>query len=549
MRARFLTGAVIGMLIVLGLSCSTSNVGELNSPQRGTSGFSLNVLNDSFIDGSSAKNFDLTIDEYDQHVVVNVNVTDATDLKALYFEMTYDASSFRPMTVEPAEAMGKNSDLLKLQVFQDPGKLTYGQVLTNWQYRPGFSGNGMIASVEFKRTPAVVTRRVSVPPNTPSSKTIAEWNSSTNTLSWYYYNTGDYNQNSKVDIGDLTPLGANFGASAGAPPAKFPVGTVLSVVDANNDGLINIQDLAPIGINWAKTAQGGYNVYHSLDSADIPLLPADPSNPATFMQNVAFNTAVGTPADRKRFGIVIAAPVANDYYWVRPNDVAGGTGVDGTPSQAAGGPPAALTLTLTNPPASGDGSAATPYLADITTDYVFQVMDAGSNNVSLTVTYLLSAGGAGSIAAGSATLNITDAYTGTFSVQATDGTDVSNLLWLQIGAPGGDLDIYADPADTDWNAPVTGTGTEADPYVLDSADLTKIYSLLADDDAAVHGVSGNPIAVNSLTWDGFPPFVGTWTEAGSFQANQFTSGYVFAQQAGPPVLNSNDVWVEIHLLP
>ncbi len=195
-------------------------------------------------------------------------------------------------------------------MFQSPGKLTYGQVLTNWQYRTGFSGDGMMASVMFRRTPALATRRVSVPPNTAGSKTTAEWNSATNTLGWYYFNVGDYNQNSRVDIGDLTPLGANFGASAGAPPAKFPVGTVLSVVDANNDGQINIQDLAPIGINWLKSSQGGYNVYHSTNSADIPTLWTDPSNAALLLQNVAFNTATGTSADRKRFGIVVAAPVA-----------------------------------------------------------------------------------------------------------------------------------------------------------------------------------------------------------------------------------------------
>ncbi len=79
MRARFLTGAIIGMLVVLGLSCSTSNVGELSDLQRDTSGFSLNVLSDSYIDGSSAKDFDLTVDEYDEHVVVNVNVSGADE--------------------------------------------------------------------------------------------------------------------------------------------------------------------------------------------------------------------------------------------------------------------------------------------------------------------------------------------------------------------------------------------------------------------------------------------------------------------------------------
>lgn len=537
MRARFLTGAIIGMLVLLGLSCSTSNVGELSDPQRDTSGFSLNVLNGSYIDGSSAKGFELTVDEYDEHVVVNVNVTGAANLKALYFEMAYDATAFRPMTVEPAKTMGKRSDLLNLQIFKNPGHLTYGQVLTNWQYRPGFSGDGMIASVMFRREPAVVTRSVSTPPNTPSSKTIAEWDGTTNTLSWYYYNVADYNQNSRVDIGDLTPLGANFGASAGAPPAKFPVPTALSVIDGNSDGQINIQDLAPIGIHWTKTAQGGYNVYHSADPADIPVNPNDPSDPTMLIENVAFNTATGTSSDRKHFSTVIAAPVADDYYWVRPSD---GT-TDGTPSEAAGGPPAALTLTLTNPPGSGSGTAGSPYAADITTDYVFQVLDAGMNDVSLTVTYEVSDAGAGSIAAGSATLNIEDAFTGTFTVRATDGVEFSDFLYFSVG--GGELEIFADPADTDWNAPVTGSGTEADPYVLDGADLTKIYSLLADDKI---GAGGTSIPVASLTWDGFPPFVGTWTEPGSFQANQFTSGRVFAQDG---VNNSNDLFIEVHLLP
>ncbi len=200
---------------------------------------------------------------------------------------------------------------------------------------------------------------------------------------------------------------------------------------------------------------------------------------------------------------------------------------------------------LTNPPASGDGSVATPYLADVATDYVFQVLDAGlvDHAADPLCTYTVT-DGAGTMAAGVPTLNIDDVYNGTFTVTATFGADTTDPLTFQVGGPGGELEIYPDPADTDWNAPVTGAGTEADPYVLDSADLTKIYSLLADDKT---GAGGALIPVASLTWDGYPPFVGTWTEPGSFQANQFTAGTVYAQDA--TTLNSNDLYVEIHLLP
>jgi hypothetical protein len=548
MQPRFFAGVLIGVLVLAALGCGTTNVGDQPIPQRVASQFSINVLGDTYVDGASVQGIDLSVKDYPQDVVVSVNARGAQGLKALYFEMAYDAQRYRPMTVDRGTTLGASQDVISLQYFNEPGKVYYGQVLTNYPWRMGFTGSGVLAQVLFKKAPAVNGRHVSQPPDQVGSTANLVWDSGTGTLSWYYYNVGDYDQKSMVSLTALQRLGANWNTSVA--PAHFPEASALSVIDGNSDGLIYIQDLAPIGINWNKSAQGGYNVYHSADQADYPTSPMAPSDPAMLLDNLAFATATGTIADRKHFSYVVAAPVADDYYWVRPSD---GT-TDGTPSTLGGGPPPTLTLALTNPPASGAGTAADPYIADTATDYVFQVMHDPDGDVSTNTltTYQVSDPAAGTISNTDATLNIDDLFTiGDFTVTAFyPDTDPSHqavpVLYFHVGAPGGEVEIYPDPADADWTwSGGSGAGTEVDPYILDNTDYTRVYSMLADDLA---GTGGTPIDVLTLTWDSFPPFA-TWTEGGSFQANMFLVGYVLAQQAGPPVVNSNNLWIEVHSLP
>jgi hypothetical protein len=535
------------LVLLLGLvlaSCSTKNIGDNINPEREASGFNLRVLEASYIDGANADAFTLEVEDYGDSVVANVNAENAYGLKALYFDLEYDPALYRPMVVEPTDAMGTGNELINLRMFKDRGTVHYGQVQTNFQWRTGFSGDGTLAQVMFRKEPALNMRAAKVATCSAASATILTWDPGTNTLSWPYYNQGDCDQNGEVNIADLTPIGANFGVTG----AQNDPNSNLSVIDGDGNGEINISDLTPIGANFNASVLGGYNVYEEADDSAYPALPCDESTVIP-LANVAWADRTGdTNSERQQFSYVVGAPIPNGYYWVRPVDAETN---EGTSSNVASFNPDAPVLGLTNPPGSGNGTAATPYVANVATDYVFTLVDPVDGDVSndANTTYIVSNPAAGSIDTADATLNIEDAFTGTFNVQADyngEPNRADTTIYMLVPEPGDEFYILADSADPDWGAPVTGVGTEADPYVLDHTDYAKEYSYLAN---RMPDGSGDAIDVNDLTWDSWPPFIAIWTAPGTMQAlEMFTSGYVFAQDA--ETNNSdNNVYVEVHDLP
>ena len=223
------------LLLIALLGCSTKNVGDISSPSLSASSFSLNVLDDSYVDGGSAKAFTLAVTDLDDHVLVDVKATQAEGLKALYFDLTYDASTYRPMTAEPSDTMGSKSDLLRLAFFKDTGKVHYGQIVANPSWHAGMSGDGVVAQVLFKKEPAPVMRVVSKVSTDNSAKTTLNWDGGTNTLSWLYYNKADYDQNGEVNISDLTPIGMHYGETV-----DNSWDDPLRHVDGDHNGEINV---------------------------------------------------------------------------------------------------------------------------------------------------------------------------------------------------------------------------------------------------------------------------------------------------------------------
>ena len=163
-----------------------------------------------------------------------------------------------------------------------------------------------------------------------SSRPQLSFDSGTNTLSWRFSTSGDYDQNGEVNISDLTPLGANFGASSGG--GAFPYATALSVIDGDGNGEINISDITPIGANFGVRTTS-YNVYTTLDAGDYP-----PGNGAAStlaaLGTVALDAATGSSGtDRLQFSFTLPEPGdPAAIYWVRPSDGA----AEGTPSHMVG---------------------------------------------------------------------------------------------------------------------------------------------------------------------------------------------------------------------
>jgi hypothetical protein len=530
MRTTILSGLLATALLTAMLGCGTQNVGIPASPGRDTAAFKLKVLDDSFVGGASASDISLKVEEFGQDVMVSITATKAVDLKALYVGIDYNPEAYRPLTAAPAMSLPGKADYISMSYLKDRGTMWYGQVLTNYEWRPGVSGDAVLATAVFRKGRMSDVRSISTPPIAPSEPTTAIWDG-TDTLSWYFHHKGDYDQNSEVNIADLTPIGNNFGE---ASPGGFAEPLSESVVDGDDNGEINIADLTPIGQCFGRSA-ASWNVYSSDNSADYP----------------AAGVLVGTAADRKHFSLQDATLPMSGFYWVRPSD--GST--DGIPSNLVGTNPALLPeIILTNPPATGSGTNADPYILDPAVDYIFQLNDTpgGTDVTSDPLTDWTSWDATDESASGDNIYNILDSYPGPGNIglfASYQSTNSGNQIFVNLATPpSGDLFILADPADTDWTG-VTGAGTVADPYITaDSGfntDTLMVFDFIAN---TVADGSGTAIDVATLTWGANPPFIVDFLAGpGKIKTNGFTTGYVSATDGVPT--ESNQVYVENHLLP
>jgi len=103
-----------------------------------------------------------------------------------------------------------------------------------------------------------------------SSAGLAEltYDATYDTLNWRYNFDGDYDQNSQVNVSDLTPLGMYF-LLAG----PFNNTSQQWLVDGDGNELINISDITPLGRHFGAQ-MSGYNVYIRPSAADYPAFNA-----------------------------------------------------------------------------------------------------------------------------------------------------------------------------------------------------------------------------------------------------------------------------------
>ncbi len=267
---------------------------------------------------------------------LEVRANAALDLRALYFELDYDADEYTPLTASASGRLGSPDQLLELALLGDRGSVQHGQVLkrTLSAETRGYSGSGAMARVLFARRPAPQTRIVSAAPSGNGSQAPLMLEEEQLNLHWLYACAGDYNQDGQVAIADLTPIGLNFGAVAEG--GAFDPTSALSVVDGNQDGTISVQDLAPIGFNFRRKVTA-FNVYQGTDTAQLPDANDAPSELSPVgslpFSSAGFNSAT----QRITFDFPLSLPPAEgEIYWVRPVDSTAAPESEGTPSQYDG---------------------------------------------------------------------------------------------------------------------------------------------------------------------------------------------------------------------
>jgi hypothetical protein len=134
--------------------------------------------------------------------------------------------------------------------------------------------------------------------------------------SWSYRNVGDYDQNSQVNISDLTPLGVNLGQSSTAAGWE-----TAEPADGDANGQITISDITPLGVHLQNSVDG-YFVQFSLE-------PEVESSWQLVSVSLFTDSSLPAGGGRRSFSVTLPA-VSGQFFRVVPfSDLA--SGIAGTP--------------------------------------------------------------------------------------------------------------------------------------------------------------------------------------------------------------------------
>lgn len=264
----------------------------------------MQVLPESFAMGGSGR-FELSVLEGSDTALLSIMASDAGDLSHFYAEIEYDNASWTPLAAESAGLLGNSA--ISLLAGDGNGRVQYGELIPGAD-PAGVDGSGLLATIEF-------SRRADSPRSASGAAEPAPMlnrDGSRDILSWYYENTGDYDQNGEVNIADLTPLGVNFGNSG-----PFAEDSAQWMVDGDHNGEINLADITPIGINFGERVDG-YAIYAGQDGSGYPADPEDDNGVAArSVATLDLSEAMGGGSERKHFSYTDNTVELHDRYWLR----------------------------------------------------------------------------------------------------------------------------------------------------------------------------------------------------------------------------------------
>ncbi|MCB1186059.1 hypothetical protein KDL29_02735 [bacterium] len=219
--------------------------------------FALYLNDGSRLGDATIEGLQLDLSDTEEGSTLRITADNVESLRAMYFSLEYDSRSFSPVRADASAVLP--GEALELPLLAQPGELHYGRVLVDPLAQAGFSGSGVLAEISFARhafDPAdnsqPQARLVSVAPPAQSFELVSTDEPGMNySLMIPYQLPGDYDQNSQVNLADLTPLAVHFGKKA-----PFDIGSVETVVDGDANGEINIADISVIGANFQNTFTG-----------------------------------------------------------------------------------------------------------------------------------------------------------------------------------------------------------------------------------------------------------------------------------------------------
>jgi PKD repeat protein len=299
-------------------------------------------------------------------LVLDLQVKTARGLRAYGVEISYDPQRWHPVSMEGSELLGPRAAVLQQGMDVEPGLLAFGAVQIAGGPAQPFNGQGNLASIRLEPGPGSQPRRVAA---INLSSPDVQWDEAGLRLSWLYGNTGDYDQNSEVNIADLTPVGMHFRESSADPLAA------LAMIDGDGNGEINIADITPIGINYGNglSAYRLWELSSPLDWQGVELTAA--------LLDIPFGDASGAPSiDRLSFEYVYGADPG--YRWLRLAAVNGAE--TGSATQALFSHPSLQPIfSLADASGiSGSGTAEDPYVSSAPASHALHLEKQDATDVT-----------------------------------------------------------------------------------------------------------------------------------------------------------------------
>jgi len=300
----------------------------LETPTAQSHGISLQAPTDA-ADYSIVNGMTLRVEELSGQVMARIVAVEQLQLDRVVFELNYDPRDYTPLVAQSTDAVAGPDDCISLNLTGTPGVVACGQVPLDGYYRSVAAGT-VLAEVLFSTEPFETGMRSasSVPAHTYALSPLT-WDAHNALFTWFYVNTGDFDQNGLVGISDLVPLGRVLGTVG-----PFPFENSLSMVDNDGDGQITVADLEAIRFFYGNLIQS-YNLYSSDVITDIPEHYDEPSS-LTPLANIPMTDALGDSVlERRWFEYNPGAVSTTSFYWVRPQAGSGGSAMEGTRSNLA----------------------------------------------------------------------------------------------------------------------------------------------------------------------------------------------------------------------
>lgn len=322
----------IGLLMLASCADNSGTTGLMvgnGDSARQTQGFSLRLLEDG--SGAACQPGEAWLEPQtatDGTLTMEVHISGAKGLNALYCAVDYDAGNYSPVSAAASGLLGERGEILELAVLSEPGMAYLGQVQASaGGVAAPFAGDGTAARFVFREGKFTSEKRVSRAPEGEWNEFSMLYDQGTSQNYWLFTSAGDYNQDGEVGIQDLTPLASRFGNSTEIPNWKtgYTGGDYRSlVVDGDHNGEINQGDISVIAMNFGVKFDH-YCVFTSDDPTAYPL-DSNGSAAVSLAGEYSIADAVTTTSIVTKHFRLDQSVGLEDYAWIIPYDAEGNAG-------------------------------------------------------------------------------------------------------------------------------------------------------------------------------------------------------------------------------